>query len=199
MLLPAEMLASSTGRNQPPWYVVYCQPFKERQAAHILQSELDLVVYLPEIDAGHLYSETTLLFPRYLFVQFDFVTTPLHSIKVIPAIIGPVSYGNVAQKISEDVITDLRTFVHQLNTAYLSTNTFRPGETVRISAGVFEGLEAIFVKQLHAEERVYVLMSFLGGLREIELDVEVIEPVDRHINRPRRTRGRGRLIKQKVA
>ena len=179
------------------WYVVYCHSFKERQVARILQSELHLAVYLPEIDQGYLPQDIKPLFPKYLFAQINLEQISLYSIKIIPGIIGLVSSANIPQAISSETITNLRKVVQHLNAANESTNTFQPGERVRINEGIFEGLEATFIKKLQAAERVYVLMAFLGALREVELDIEAIEPLDRIINRPRRTRGRGRHIKQK--
>jgi transcriptional antiterminator RfaH len=44
------------------------------------------------------------------------------------------------------------------------------GDRVRISNGIFAGLDAVVVKVLPARERVRVLMEFLG--REIEAEVD---------------------------
>jgi len=50
-----------------------------------------------------------------------------------------------------------------------------PGERVRIVAGPFKGLEAIFEAPLPASQRVRVLLDFLGTLRRCELPAAWIE------------------------
>jgi transcriptional antiterminator RfaH len=182
------------------WYAVHCQPFKERLAASLL-AELGLTVYLPEIKQ-HLHGQIRYkpFFLRYLFVRADLRTVPGNRINAMAGVLRLVSFGATPQPISSSVIEVLRQRVDHCNAqGGLLNQSFRPGDMVRLNNGPLRGLEAIFVGPMRASERVHVLIEFLGGPRAVEVRANALERVATApmpiTKPPRRTRGKGRVIK----
>ena len=80
---------------------------------------------------------------------------------------------------------------------------FRPGEIVRVTDGPLQGMQAIFEGPSTANERVRVLLDFLGHVRQAHISVADLEKAqpkaeERNLKRPRRTRGRGRRIRSTI-
>jgi transcription antitermination factor NusG len=97
------------------------------------------------------------------------------------------------------VIEALRQQVDLLNAqGGLPEHSFRPGDPVLLTRGPLEGVAALFVGPTTPSERVRVLVQFLGSLREVDVDVETLELPGQHaeFKRERRTRGKGRRIRQ---
>lgn len=181
-----------------PWYAVHCRPMKEWLASASLSSQLGLEVYLPEIKCrlGD-HEGLAPFFPRYLFIQADLQVVAKSSINATPGVVKLVSFSETPQPISGSVIEALRERIDRLNEqGGLLQTAFEPGSTVRLRHGPLRGLEAIFVESLEPQDRVRVLIEFLGRQRIAEVPVDALDLVtvpDRHP--PRRTRGRGRAIK----
>jgi transcriptional antiterminator RfaH len=181
------------------WYVVHCKPRKEWQAARALEEHFGLKVYLPEV-RRHLHGQVQSIpfFPRYLFAQVNLQTVPVSSINTIPGVLRLVAFGAMPQPIQPAAIELIRQRVDDLNShGGLPEHCFTSGDTVRLKGGPFQGLEALFVGPMEPRERVWVLINFLGGLREAEVDVDILEratpaPAPRQA---RRTRGKGRRIR----
>jgi transcription antitermination factor NusG len=56
-------------------------------------------------------------------------------------------------------------------------NSFDPGELVRIAGGPFHDLEAIVIRAMPSQQRVAVLLDFLGRQTTVELDDTQLTPV----------------------
>jgi transcriptional antiterminator RfaH len=182
------------------WYVVYCQPLKERQAARALTDVLELPVFLPEITRrfrGQV--ERTMFFPRYLFVRVNLQEVPLNRLNMMPGVQELLRFGGMLQPIPSNVVEAILQQLEHLNAeGGLPLHDFEPGESVRFKKGPLQGLDAIFVGSTRSCDRVRILIEFLGQLREVELGVEMLlgTHVGPTIRRSRRTRGKGRHIQQ---
>jgi transcriptional antiterminator RfaH len=188
------------------WYAIHCNPRKEWQAAQALQTVLGLDVYFPTIchrSRGKVNWEP--LFPRYLFVQADLQTTAPSHINTTYGVNRLVMFNDVPQPVPEDIIDAMQEQISRLNAqGGLPRHTFSPGDTVRLKSGPLQGLEAVFLQDSKPDERVRILIEFLGDLRETEVDVAILEHSDGSLapesqgkqdTRRRRTRGRGRKIR----
>jgi transcriptional antiterminator RfaH len=182
------------------WYVAHCKRLKERQTAAALEERLNLIVYLPEVRrrlAGHLRRAP--FFPGYLFVQADLREVALSHINAVPGVLRLVAFGELPQPVPAQVVEEVRLRVDDLNAhGGPAPHSFQPGDTLRLSGGAFQGLEAVFLGPPRPSERVQVLIEFLGSLRRLELPVDQIErPSGPPAPRPeRRTRGKGRAIQR---
>lgn len=184
--------------DKSQWYAVQCQRLKEWQAAAALEKRLELAVFLPEIHyriAGRV--RRALFFPGYLFVQANLREVALSHINNMPGILHIVSFGELPQPIPAGVVDEIRQRVNELN-AYggQMPHGFRLGDRLRIKDGPFQGLEAAFLGPMKPSERVRILLEFLGGPRETEVMVNILERVSSStaVDWKRRTRGKGRKI-----
>jgi transcriptional antiterminator RfaH len=114
-----------------------------------------------------------------------------------------VSYGDVPIPIPVEVIDLLRVEVERRGAAgHQPLSTFHPGDMVRINRGPFRDMMAIFEGPTTPSMRVQVLLKAMGRATRVRLDAADLEavsgtaPAAEAGNRPRRSRGRGRLIRQ---
>jgi transcriptional antiterminator RfaH len=185
------------------WYVVHCQSLRERQVAAALENLLGLATFLPEVRRRYRGQvQQAPFFPRYLFVQADLQEVQLSRINTAPGVLRLVSFGGVPQTIQASVVRAIREYVDHLNThGGLLEHHFHPGETVRLTGGPMRGLEAIFMGPMKPSQRVQVLIEFMGHLRDAEIDSDLIERTNSSATpaRERRTRGKGRRIRQNTS
>ncbi len=184
------------------WYVVQCQPRKERQTAVALQDQLQVDVYVPEIKRRLRGKQQLVpLFPRYLFVQTDLRVVPPSQINATQGVQAVVVFDQQPQPIPAAIIEAIRQRVDRFNEHADVHPQFRPGDAVTITHGPLRGLDAVFEGPMKANERVQVLIDFLGQLRKAEVPIDtllLVAPAPT-TKRPRRTRGKGRTITAKAA
>jgi transcriptional antiterminator RfaH len=186
--------------NLPSWYVVYCRSFKEWQVAAVLEARLGLQVYIPEVKRrfrGKI--QLTPFFPRYLFVAVNLQEAQLSRINTVPNVLRLLAFDELPHPVPAAVVDGIRQQVDTLNAmGGLPEHGFYPGQAVWIKQGPLRGMEAAFLGPMKPSERVQVLLEFLGQLREVEVDVDALDSThpgpDTKLER--RTRGRGRSIKQ---
>ncbi len=117
-------------------------------------------------------------FPGYLFVQVDLIAAGLSVFQWMPHTIGLVSFGGEPSIVPDNLVYELRKRVLEISEAGGEIfDGLQPGDLVRISAGPFRGYEAIFDARLPGNERVRVLLEFLGNRRQVPvvLDTGQIE------------------------
>jgi transcriptional antiterminator RfaH len=191
--------ANSLSTDTWPWYVVHCQHSKEWQAAATIETLLDLPVYVPHVCRrlrGKI--QRAPFFPGYLFIRADFQIVAPSKLNSMPGVLRLLVFDNQPRSIPEAVVEHIRTQVNEIDAhGGLLTHHFHPGDTVRLKAGPFRGLEAAFLGPMKPSERVRVLIDFLGSLREADVGVDDLERVHsapRSARQERRSRGKGRPI-----
>ncbi len=187
--------------DNAPWYVVHSRPRRELMVASLLGEYETTNVFLPEVWQHRKQGKRLVpLFPGYLFAQIDLERYPTSIIRRTPGVIKLVSHDYQPQLVADAVVRSLQERVSQLNNqGGLLPHTFSEGDRVLFNEGPFQGLEAVFAGPMHPSERVQVLLHFLGQEQKIEVEVGSIEkvpPPTGRAKRARRTRGRGRKIKQ---
>ena len=112
-----------------------------------------------------------------------------------------LTYGDQPVPISNEVIDLIRGKLGEIKgkNEWL-TATFKPGDRVRIAAGPFRDMVALFEGPTTSSQRVRVLLNILGHANRVEIEVFDLEKVSSNPEPakplyPRRTRGRGRPIK----
>ncbi len=192
------------------WYVLYTKPNAEYMAARALMQQgfetFLPVVKTPQPRRGY---ETVPLFPSYVFIYVDLNRALIRRIHESPGVRTIVKFDNKPAQVPEAIIAYIRQRVEEINgRGGLPNHNFQPGDRVYIRSGPLAGLEAIFTGPLGPAERVQVLIYILGALNRAEVPVECLEPlagpggmalppVKRRL--PRRTRGRGRRIRNAPA
>jgi len=187
----------AAAEDRPQWYVVHTKPTRELMVGSLLEQQLNLLVYLPEvIETRRNKKRRAPLFPSYVFVQASLSQAPTQTINSVPGVLQLVSFGGVPQALPAGEIEALRRRLDELNEqGGLPTHSFHPGDEVRLRDGPLQGLEAIFLGPMTPSQRVRVLLDFLGTEREAEVALDSIERVPTPAQRGRRTRGKGRRIR----
>ena len=110
------------------------------------------------------------LFPRYLFLRADTGSQDLSRVRSTRGVSGLVRFGVMPAHVPEEVIAtlDART---ECGLVRLEAPELREGERVRVTAGPFGGLEAIFQARSGAE-RVVLLVKLLGELCRVEVPLQ---------------------------
>jgi len=197
---------------KPYWYVVHCQSRKEWQTASALRALSGVDSYLPEVRRRY-QGEVQIapLFPRYLFIRANLEEVPPSRINRVSGVCRLLTSGDgFPQPVPERVIADLMEREEQINAqGGLLDHGFQPGDTVRMKKGPFSGLEAVFEGPMEPNQRVHILLEFMGRINRIDVDVDMLE---RSVNAPepapeilpkvaprreRRTRGKGRKINRR--
>jgi transcriptional antiterminator RfaH len=160
------------------WYLIHCQPRKEKYASQALESQLNLCVFLPEykLRARGGVIRNLPFFPGYIFARADLLQVSLSRINTTPGVIRLVAFGDDPQPVPLDVIGMLNERLNRLDQVYMQS--FQPGDVVRVKReGSLQDLEMIFVGSSPSNRRVTVLLNFLGRLKEVQLDIEMLEKV----------------------
>ena len=181
----------------PQWYVVHTKPTREVMVSGLIEEQLSLVVYLPEVIQTRRNKKRRVpLFPSYLFVQASLAQVPTQAINSLPGVLKLVSFGGIPQPLPAREIEALRQHLNDLNAqGGLPMHTFHPGDEIRLRDGPLQGLEAVFRGPMSPSQRFRVLLDFVGTERGAGVALDGIELVAPPRERGRRTRGRGRRIR----
>ncbi len=181
------------------WYVIHTKPQQEALAASMLAERLSLTIFLPEVrrrSRGRLRRAP--FFPGYLFAEIDLEHSEVSSVNNTPGVVRLVAFGGMPKPVPGPVIAALQARLAEIDAqGGLPQHPFHTGDRVRLTAGPLAGLEAVFVGPMRPAERVRVLLQFLGQEQEALAPVEDLEPAGGQAmaKRPRRTRGKGRVIR----
>jgi transcription antitermination factor NusG len=164
-------------------------------AVAMLEEKLHLNVYLPEVKQKYRGKmQLRPFFPGYLFVEANLDEVEYTAINSTPGVLRLVSFDNHPLPLKSSSIEALRSRLEEMNAeGGMPSISYQPGESIRLTEGPFKGLHAVFVEHLRPNERVVVLLRFLGQENEVQLDLNEIERAST-VRRRRRTRGGGRKI-----
>ncbi len=111
------------------------------------------------------------LFPRYVFVgaHDEQAWAPVRSTIGVTSV---VRFGGVFATVSDEIIEALRVGVAQPN---CFRPTFMRGQRVRIVAGPYASLEAVFEME-EGEDRAAVLLDLLGRQNRVRVDLAQLLP-----------------------
>ena len=111
-------------------------------------------------------------FPGYMFVLVDLEETGVSRFQWMPHTLGLVSFGGEPAHVPDNLIVELRRRVLEISEAGGELfDGLKPGDSVRISSGPFEGYEAIFDARLPGSERVRVLLELLTSKRRLPVEL----------------------------
>ena len=147
------------------WYVIHTKPRQEQRALLNLEQQ-GYECYLPllsveKLHKGVLTVAVEPLFPRYLFIRLDVGQSgkswgPVRSTKGVSHL---VAFGKEYAKVDEKLIDIIRTQGDALCSQ--PQRLFCHGERVLVTAGPFEGIEAIY-QISDGESRAMVLIELIS-------------------------------------
>ncbi|MEX2577765.1 MAG: transcriptional activator RfaH [Verrucomicrobiales bacterium] len=159
------------------WYCVRAKPKSEHLAAVNLQGFAHLdEVFCPRIR----YEKSTrrgkvwfveALFPGYLFARFDLAEN-LRAVNATSGVSGILRFADYYPQISDDYIRELREeFPEADNEVRIVEPEVAEGDEVVVTEGPLAGLETIITKLVSGQDRVRVLLEWLGQEREAEVSL----------------------------
>ena len=137
----------------------------------------DVEVFLPRIRFQRptrqgLVWVTEALFPNYLFARFDW-NHSLRQVQAARGVSGVVHFGERWPQIAAGVIAELQAACGADELHFIS-GELCPGDAVLIADGALRGLLAVVSRALPAQQRVAVLMEFLGQQTTIEVPLNFV-------------------------
>lgn len=151
---------------KPLWFCVHTKPKCEHLAAaaiRVLGGEIE--TFCPRIrfqratPRGKVWFVEA-LFPSYMFARFDLATW-FRGVKHANHVIGIVGFGGRPVPVPETVIADLKTEMRGEETREVKHGV-KVGDTVEVAEGPMRGLKGIVESFASGEQRVRILLEFLG-------------------------------------
>lgn len=145
------------------WYLIQTKPKQEDRA--VVNLELQGVnafchkVFVEKIIRGKRKVLKEVLFPNYLFVQFDHDNVSALSINYTRGVNRIISFGNQPSTVPNELIAQLKKRVDQSNDNLISDFPEK-GEHLQVLDGPFKGLNAIF-SHIEGDFRAAVFLSIL--------------------------------------
>ena len=162
------------------WYALRSKSRKEDAVWRQLQSQ-GYEVFYPCLRVHPVNPRSRKLvpyFPGYLFVEADLGQSGISVFQWMPHTVGLVSFGGEPSIVPENLILAIQKRVDEINAVGGEIfDGLKPGETVWISDGPFQGYEAIFDGRLPGSERVRVLLEFLGNRRKVPVVLDASQIV----------------------
>ena len=152
------------------WYAVATKVRDEAVAKANLERQ-DYQVFLPTISLkkrrrGRWTPVTEPLFPGYLFVSLALGADDPAPIRSTVGCIGLVRFGQTHTPVPSTLIAALRATSEGPIDA---PSPFKQGDKVRLIAGPFAGIEAVF-DMPRGEDRAQVLLELLGKVQRLTVD-----------------------------
>jgi transcriptional antiterminator RfaH len=110
------------------------------------------------------------LFPGYFFARLDL--TEILAISSLPGVAGLVHFGENYPVVPDTVIEELSAAVG--SEICEVPDEMEPGDEVQIIGGSFDGIMAVVKAVLPKQERVEVLMGFLGSVATVRLSPDQV-------------------------
>lgn len=144
------------------WYLLYCKRGQLLRAQeHLVRQAVNCLspmITLEKIVRGKRTAVSEPLFPNYLFVEFDPERIHTTTISATRGVSHFVRFGALPTQIPLQVIEELQTHSEEY---YVDPETPQPGDTVLITDGVFEGLNAIYTEP-DGEARSMLLLNLIN-------------------------------------
>ncbi|KQN60321.1 transcription/translation regulatory transformer protein RfaH [Erwinia sp. E602] len=145
------------------WYLLYCKRGQllrakehlERQAVHCLSP----MIAMEKTVRGKVTEVSEPLFPNYLFIEFDPESIHTTTISATRGVSHFIRFGNQPAQVPVGVIEALQD--RPLHEVLPDAELPQPGDTVLITSGAFEGLQAIF-SEPDGEARSMLLLNLLN-------------------------------------
>tara|TARA_B100000035_G_scaffold312957_1_gene325570 strand:- start:871 stop:1389 length:519 start_codon:yes stop_codon:yes gene_type:complete len=153
------------------WWVVRTKPRGEFQAKEQLINQ-GFIIYLPiykkeQLNKNHVSLKKTSLFPRYIFLEAtDFAKKYIHKIRSTYGVTQILKIGEVPIKVPNELIKNLK--VLEEEQMQKTKKYFNAGDTVKITKGLYMGLEAVY-KMNDGLQRAVVLINMINKATPIQL------------------------------
>lgn len=161
------------------WYCVQTKVKSEFTAAENLKRQ-KYEVYLPLAFADkrtrrRTTSETSPLFPGYLFVRLSTGSDDWRPIQSTRGVMTLVRFGDIPAPVPAEIIDALIAHENEQGIHQVFETDYRQGEAVKVIDGPFEFLDAVI--HSNAKDRIFILLDILGNKTKVEVNYRDIEPM----------------------
>ena len=165
--------------KEPFWFCLKTQAKREHLAATTLRRRFAIECLSPRLRFRKMTQRGPVwfmeaMFPGYLFAKFIYAEQH-RIVKHSLGIRGVVHFGNRLATLPENVVAALQSKVGAKEIATVDSSP-KIGQSVQITEGPFQGLEAVVTRLLPARERIRVLLEFLGRSLETEISTAKVLP-----------------------
>lgn len=163
--------------SDPAWYCLRSKRKAEHQAVGHLRQIEGVEAFSPRLRfqrptrRGKVWFVEA-AFPAYVFARFQ-PAIHLAEVRHCQGITGVVSFGEGMPVIPEAEIQALRELVGD-DEVHEVPDVLKAGDEAELVAGPFRGLRAVVSRVMPARDRVAILLEFLGSLREVEVDRDIV-------------------------
>lgn len=156
----------------PQWYCVHTKPKTEHLAAAGLAAFGEVETFCPRIRFQRSTARGKVwfleaLFPSYFFAKFD-LSSRYRAVKHANHVIGVVGFGGTPVAVPEQTLADLRAEMQGVEVRDVSHGV-SVGDTVEVTEGPMRGLKGIVESMTSGENRVKILLEFLGRQSLVEV------------------------------
>ncbi|MBI3596668.1 MAG: transcription/translation regulatory transformer protein RfaH [Nitrospirae bacterium] len=156
------------------WYAVNTKPRQEKLAELSLQ-RLGVETFSPRLKQNRLIRkrrQTVIrpLFPGYLFARFN-LDNHYRTVNYAQGVRRIVTFGSAPTTVDEEMIESIKSRLLD-GCVTVQTPSFSAGQTVRVQSGPFQGLEAIFEREMGDQQRVVLLLQTLSYQARVVVALE---------------------------
>lgn len=173
----AKLMAEGPENDEPGWYCIRTKPKSEHLAARNLVGFANLdEVFCPRIR----YEKSTrrgkvwfveALFPGYLFARFE-LSHDIRAVNAATGVLGVLRFADDYPQIENSFIEVLKgEFPEEEGAIRIIEPEIRQGDKVIVTEGPMKGLETVVTRLVSGQDRVQVLMEWLGEEREAEVSL----------------------------
>jgi transcriptional antiterminator RfaH len=159
--------------TQSRWYVVHCEPHRDRQVEHVMAVR-GVEAYSPHIARTRRHNGKKPLFPGYVFARLALDTGVWSALRFSPGIKSLIEIGGGPCPVGDEIVDEVRRRAE----AYVPPAPDpSAGDRVVVKGGALEGLEGVFNETLSGEERVAVLIDMMHRQVRVELSAGLVRRV----------------------
>ena len=152
------------------WYVIYTKPKNEDLLTKRF-SDIGLEVLNPKLKERRfirkkLQEVVSPLFPCYIFVKLDLLKDH-QLVKYTRGVKRFIGSENMPVVVPDEIILSIKNRMTE-GVIIIKPRKFKIGEEVVVKGGPFEGLDAVFEKELKGAERVSVLLKTINARLAID-------------------------------
>ncbi len=144
-----------------PWFVIYTKSRNEKKVAELLQKN-GVEAFCPLVKLKKNWSDRTKIVETLLFNSYVFVNLSEKDRNVVFNVPGVIRYVFWLKKPAvarDSEIESLKSVLHETMDSFTIEN-YQIGDTVKISEGVFKGLDGIIEKQ--SKNKLHVILENVG-------------------------------------
>ena len=162
------------------WYLIQFKPNSHRLAMRNLKRQgFETFMPMQEITrrkASRFVSYLRPLFPGYMFVSVEPESKPWSKINSTLGVSRLVSFNNTPKPLPSKLVSTL--MLRRDNEGkLLQAEKFNSGDNVEVLTGPFANFVAT-VETIDTEQRVWILMEFMGQSTSMQISPNQIQPVD---------------------